>query len=122
MDMVLVHQTASHGFDKMPWMRDGKELWEYIRGYSPILLTQVRESRFGENCREKLTWINRELGNVPVIFTPDSRGKGPFARKGDILIDDSEVHCAAWEQGGGVAIRHRYAKETARVLTPLLNA
>ncbi len=121
MDMVLVRQTGTEGFDRMPWMPDGKTLWESIKAHRPILLTQVRESRFGLNCAEKLAWINRELGaSVPVIFTPDSRGKGPFARPNDVLIDDSAKHCDSWRKAGGSAIEHRSAEVTIRELRLLL--
>ena len=107
MDMVLVRQIAREGFDRFPWMDGGKELWAAIKGLRPILLTQVRGDRFGKTAEEKLTWIDRELGaGVAVIFTPDSRGKGPFARPGDVLIDDSTDHCAAWQKNGGTPILH----------------
>ena len=53
MDMVLVHQTGREGFDKFPWMPDGRELWDAIKVHAPILLTQVRESRFGATVAEK---------------------------------------------------------------------
>ena len=117
MDMVLVHQTASHGFDAMPWMQGGKELWQFIKPFRPTLLTQVRESRFGDNCLEKLRWIQRELGNgVPVIFAPDSVGKGPYARAGDILIDDADKHCQDWHLAGGKFVMHRSADLTIATL------
>lgn len=113
MDMVLVRQTGRDGFDRMPWTSDGKALWAYIEKRSPILLTAVRDERFGRIAEEKLVWINRELGaGVPVIFAPKSRGKGPFARAGDVLIDDSKTHCSDWENGGGLAVLHRSALDT----------
>lgn len=121
MDMVLVRQTAMQGFNLMPWMQDGKELWAFIKPHKPTLITQVREERFGATAHEKLIWINRELGaDVPVIFTPDSRGKGPFARPGDILIDDGHKHCEAWQGAGGTAILHRAAGTTIAQLCKLL--
>ena len=121
MDMVLVHQTSSEGFDRMPWFKDGKLLWEAIKGRAPILLTQVRESRFGLSSHEKLVWIKRELGvGTPVIFTPDSVGKGPHARPGDVLIDDSVKHCADWRNGGGSPILHRSLTDTLSQLNAIL--
>lgn len=123
MDMVLVHQKAAIGFDAFPWMPDGKLLWGFIKAHRPTLLTQVREERFGLTAQEKLKWINRELGpQVPVIFTPDSRGKGPFARPGDLLIDDADKHCADWRANGGVAVQHRSAEKTIAALQAILKA
>ncbi len=122
MDGVLVRQTSMQGFHLMPWMADGKELWAFIKQHNPILLTQVREERFGATAQEKLLWINRELGPaVPVIFTPDSRGKGPFASHGAILIDDDVVrHGPGWTARGGMLVRHTCAAETIRQLRKVL--
>ena len=121
MDMVLVHQLSSEGFDKFPWMNGGRQLWDFIKGYSPILLTQVRESRFGRSSEEKLIWIKRELGaGIPVIFTPDSVGKGPHARAGDILIDDSIKHCADWQAKGGTIVLHSGAHSSIMKLKALI--
>jgi len=121
MDMVLVHQTSGERFDIMPWMPGGKELWQFLSGRNVILLSQVKQKRFGLTAAEKLAWIDRELGpDVPVIFTPDSRGKGPFARAGDVLIDDAEKHCNDWAVNGGIAIRHLNVEATIFSLRPYL--
>lgn len=120
MDMVLVKQTGPIGFDRMPWMPDGHELWDAIKAARPILLTQVRVEAFGQIAKEKLSWIDRELGSaVPVIFTPDTRGKGPFAAAGHVLIDDAQKHGDAWALRGGTFVLHRASVDTIRRLRSL---
>lgn len=121
MDGVLVHQTRGEQFDTLPWMVGGKDLWNVLAGRQVIILTQVKHNqRFGLTAQEKLAWIDRELGPaVPVIFTPSSRGKGHFARHGDVLIDDDARHGAAWKEAGGQFIQHTVAPVTIAALMAL---
>ena len=120
MDGVLVHMLGPEGFDKFPWMPGGRDLWEFLKPSRPLILTQVKDERYGTTCMEKLTWVKRELGEgVGVIFAPRSVGKGVYARAGDILVDDSASHCRVWEAAGGTPLRHLSADMTIRALVLL---
>ena len=64
-------------FNTIPWMKDGKILWDSIKEYRPTILTAL------PNCNndnvydnQKRQWCRRELGtNVQVITT-----KGPWSK------------------------------------------
>ena len=47
----------------LPWMRDGRALWDAIRPLQPNILTGVPKNR--DAREQKATWCQRELG-VPV--------------------------------------------------------
>lgn len=114
MDGVLVNQTARDGFDTMPWMSDGKVLWEFIKPFNPSLLSQLPDETY-ERCKpQKVAWALRELGpDVSVFVVPKSMGKWRFALPGSVLIDDGQnTHGKAWLNAGGRFIHHVSAAKT----------
>ena len=89
MDGVLVKQTGRDGFDLMPWMPDGKDLWAFIAPLKPTILSMLPNANIARCEPQKRAWCARELGaEVAVVITPDSIGKGPHATPGAVLIDD----------------------------------
>ena len=101
-------------YDSLDWMPDGKELWEAVKGFSPVILTGLPMGRWAEP--QKRAWCERELGaHVPVI-TGMSRKKAQLAAEwmeennlGDrtpLLIDDRLKLQEAWEAEGGVFVLH----------------
>ena len=87
-------------FDTLPWMPKGKELWDGIKNYHPIILTGV------PGCKEKLIeqkikWCQRELGpDVPVI-TCLTKDKPKYCLSNSILIDDRTDNLKAWNDSDG---------------------
>ncbi len=122
MDGVLVKQTGRDGFDAMPWMPDGKDLWTFIAPLKPTILSMLPDANMARCEPQKRSWCARELGaDVPVIITPDSAGKGPHASRGALLIDDGLMrHAPAWIAAGGVFLHHRSAPETIKSLKVML--
>ena len=104
-------------WENMPWMEDGKQLWEFIKKYQPTLLTAPAHS--DPNCKPgKLAWIRRELGDVPVVFSRASE-KMKYADADSILIDDLDKNVNAWRAAGGIAILHKSAADTIEQLRKL---
>lgn len=122
MDQVLVRQTGSDGFEKMPWMPDWKALWAFIAPLNPTILSMLRNDNYARCAPQKKTWCARELGaDVPVIITPDKIGKGPHATPGAILIDDGLMrHSPDWLKHGGVFVHHVSAAESIKRLQVLM--
>jgi hypothetical protein len=86
----------------MPWMPNGKELWNFIAPYSPkILSSPSREdtSRLG-----KRVWVKDNLTPPPPVIFRYSNAKAQFADSNSILIDDKPSNLAAWKAKGGIAI------------------
>lgn len=63
------------------------------------------------------------LGELPeVLIGPHSKDKWRHCKLGDILIDDREDNCAAWETAGGFTVHHRCdIKATLQRLRWLVN-
>ena len=102
----------------MPWMKDGKELWEFIKPYSPILLTTPAVSV--RNCKsDKMKWKNKNIGkDTTIIF---SSSKQDYASPDAILIDDTKENIEKFNRKGGLGILHTSAEETIKQLIAIMN-
>ena len=123
-----------HGEDfwvNLYWTRDGRELWDYIKRYKPIILSAP--SRHPGCIAGKTKWIKQNLGIKGEVvtksedFTSDSRIildrlKYKYAKSAnDILIDDTEEKLKGWTKHGGTGIHHDDSTDTVRVLDGILN-
>jgi 5'(3')-deoxyribonucleotidase len=94
------HLDTIEFWKNLPWTRDGRKIWEIVKEYDPIILTHGRNAN---SCAGKVEWIKRELpeayrrnrylicgGDKGIVATPDS-----------VLIDDSEEHCARFNECDG---------------------
>ena len=125
MDGVLVHQTGRAGFDTMPWTEDGRELWEYVKAFSPTVLSQLSPDIYERGSLQKRAWCVRELGcYVPLIVVCgwwNVTAKDAYAEPDAILIDDHrEQHESAWAGRGGVFIHHLDTDSTIAKLCGVL--
>ena len=102
----------------LPWMPDGRELWEFISQFNPDILT----SPMGKGSeRGKQHWIDEHLKPAPKrVFM--SREKYKWATNGqpNVLIDDFISNTIPWENAGGIAILHTSAAETLETLEELM--
>ena len=109
-------------FEKLDWMPDGKELWEYTKKYKPSVLTGLP----GKNGEEqKRIWVAKHMGSqVPVIVCPAAQ-KQKYAeeamREGftPILIDDKNDNIQRWNAVGGIGILHRNTAHSVMELQKL---
>jgi len=101
-------------YEHLDWMKDGKELWEAVSGFKPVILTGLPMGKWAEP--QKRSWCERELGaDIPVI-TGMSRQKAELAvswleehglsDKTPVLIDDRLKLQESWEAAGGIFILH----------------
>lgn len=125
LDGVLVRQTGRDGFDTMPWMEDGKELWEYIKAFQPTILSQLSPDIYDRGSQQKRVWCDRELGiGVKLIVVRADTfhtAKFVYAGTGAVLIDDHPAqHREAWERRGGIFIPHQDADSTIEKLCSVL--
>jgi len=103
-------------YGNLPWIDDGKLLWDFVKPFDPIILTGLPIGKWAEP--QKRRWCARELSAQQIVITCLSRNKHTaaqdFIRPGTraLLIDDREKLQAAWEAAGGVFILHRSAGET----------
>jgi hypothetical protein len=100
----------------MDWMSDGKEYWNYIEKYNPIILSapsKKEESKYG-----KRIWKKRNMPNNKMILVPAWKKK-EYANPTSILIDDRADNINQWEAAGGIGILHTDATSTIAKLKKL---
>ncbi len=129
MDGVLADWTVERRttFHIMPWLPDGRELWDWIRPFQPILLSQLSPDIFEQGTVQKREWVDRELGkDVKMIVMrgwPEESAKYVHATPGAVLIDDRpQQHRGLWESRGGIFVHHIDAGSTIEELHWLLGA
>jgi hypothetical protein len=110
-------------FEHLPWMPEGKKLWEATKKFNPTILTGLPRGQWAEP--QKRTWCARELGyDVPVI-TCMAKDKIKFAHailesaEIPILVDDRPKYRELWEAKGGIFIVHKSVSESLRRLSQL---
>ena len=68
----------------MPWMKDGRQYWDYIKKYNPILLSspsRSQTSRLG-----KRLWVRNQLPGTKLILAR-AKDKQNYSGENKILID-----------------------------------
>lgn len=102
--MFRVMAKNSSFWANLDWMPGGKELWNYIKQYNPIILSRPTDSDSEDGKRE---WVEFHLGLSGEARVKVEYDKSPFAQhegKTGILIDDFEKNTIAFENSGGIAI------------------
>jgi len=109
----LINSGGVEFWSEMPWMDDGRKLWNYVKKHNPTILTTPAKSKASKTGKE--IWIKRELGpKVPFIFEKD---KFKYADTNSILIDDYEKKIMDWiNRGDGIGIHHQNAENTIKQL------
>ena len=100
----------------IPWMSDGKQLWDYIKSYNPSLLSapsMEESSRSG-----KRLWVDNEIPGTKLILR-SAEQKQEFAKPNAILIDDRPSNIEQWRAKGGIGILHTSANKTIEQLKEL---
>ena len=101
---------------KLPWMPDGKQLWNYIKRYNPDLLSAP--SREESSKIGKRLWVKRNVPGTKLILRSAER-KQEFATPNAILIDDRADNIQRWNDAGGIGIHHTSAENTIKQLQKL---
>ena len=100
----------------MPWMPDGKQLWDYIKDKQPTLLSAP--SRKPQSRLGKRLWVKNNLPGTPLILASAEK-KQNYSGRNKILIDDRPDNIAQWKSQGGIGILHTNAQDTIKQLQNL---
>ena len=100
----------------LDWMSDGKQLWDYIKGYNPYILTAP--SMDPGSKQGKTEWVARLDGMKKLYFKP-AKFKAEYSGKNRILIDDRADTIERWRSKGGIGILHTSAEDTINQLKQL---
>jgi hypothetical protein len=97
----------------MQWMKDGKELWEYIKKYNPTLLSAP--SRNNESRLGKRLWVKNNLPGVKLVLASADK-KQNYSGRNKVLIDDRKDNIDQWRSQGGIGILHTNTQDTIKQL------
>lgn len=86
----------------MEWMPNGRQLWNFISPYNPIILTSP--SRQNTSRLGKRIWVKNHLPPAPPVEFRFGEAKSDFANEKAILIDDKPSNLAAFAAKGGIAL------------------
>lgn len=130
MDWEKVKQTEWETLSKMgsrfwarlPWMKDGKQLWNYVKDYEPRILSAFPQAKQNKQhaINGKKEWIKKNLSGVKEVNLVKGQDKQKYARKNTILIDDSERNINQFNNAGGIGILHTDTKSTIAKLKGIL--
>ncbi len=99
-------------WSRMPWSKDGKKLWNFIKEYDVEILSTPSRDKYSKTG--KIEWCERELGgDVKVNITYN---KTPFSKPNYILIDDLSRNIDPWIEAGGIGILHKNTEDTIKKL------
>ncbi len=114
----LIHSHGTKWWETMPWMTDGKKLWNHLKQYNPIVLSAPTKSPI--SVKGKKVWINKNLAGNKFIITP-RKNKIKYVGPNNILIDDYKKTTDEWKSKGGIAILHKNTADTIKQLEKILN-
>jgi hypothetical protein len=111
---------------KLPWTKDGKTLWGYVKKYNPYILTapainpklpkeQRYKPEFNQSIQGKIEWVKR-LDNMKDIYFKAAAHKHEKAGPNKILIDDRKDTIDRWNEAGGIGIYHTSSADTIKQL------
>ena len=127
----LIDKLGEEFWTGLYWMKDGRELWDYIKENNPIILSAP--SNHPGCITGKTIWVKQNLGinqepvRSPEDVTPETRLildklKHKYVKcPTSILIDDTKEKIEKWTKAGGTGILHDDATDTIRVLDQYLN-
>ena len=111
-----IEQAGVKYWASLKWMPDGKQLWGYIKQYTPELLSAPSKSESSKIG--KYVWVKNNLPGTKLILRYASRKK-ELANPESILIDDRQVNINQWEAAGGIGILHTSTDNTIQQLQKL---
>lgn len=130
----LIDKRKDKFWKRLPWTKDGRELWDYLDRYSPYILSAPSRSEYSKEG--KLTWVSLNLGinQKKAITTPEELEEDPDKRvilskdkelfvksANDILIDDKKINIEKWTAAGGTGIIHNDSTDTIRILEEIIS-
>jgi hypothetical protein len=118
----LINTGGSIWWATLPWMKDGKILWNFIKNRKPTILTAGSRKYCGDISEKgKKDWVLKNLGaNVEVIVVDGGVDKQRYAQANYILIDDYTSNIREWNNAGGIGILHTNSQDTINKLQQIL--
>lgn len=108
----------------MPWNPQGKVMWNYIRKFSPHILSAYLEKTFDPNCIPgKSAWCRKNIGlsggRVNLVRRSDKQNYAKVGGQPAILIDDYDKNTSQFTKKGGIGITFKSASQVIAELKKL---
>ena len=113
---LIDNQTGVKFWVGMPWMPNGKQLWDYIKKYTPTLLSAP--SRQNESRLGKRLWVRINIPGTKLILA-SAQNKQNYSGTNRILIDDRPSNIEQWKSAGGIGILFISTEQTIKELQKL---
>jgi len=101
-------RTSDGFYSGLPWMPQGKALWNSIKHLKPVILTGCPRGEWA--AIQKATWVKNNLGGDVKIITCFAPKKPKYCKFSDVIIDDSENLGSHWRSRGGFYVLHNDLK------------
>ena len=103
-----IDEAGESFWANMDWAPGGRQLWDYLKPYHPIILTNPGEFKFAKAGR--ISWIDKNIPGTPCFFEEE---KWRYCNSiDDVLIDDFLINTDPWIAKGGSAILHKDCSTT----------
>jgi hypothetical protein len=112
-----IEKAGESFWSNMEWTPDGKDLWELLKRFNPILLSSP--GKFKSAPSGKTLWVKNNVPGTPLFLT-ESKSEYVDPYELSILIDDNKNNIGGWEQSGGKGILHTNSGDTERKFLELL--
>ena len=113
-----ISKAGAQWWANLNWMPDGKELWSYIKKYTPNILSSPSQDPSSKVGKE--AWLKMNLqGGYKKAYFYGRANKQLFSDKNRILIDDLPNTINEWNAKGGIGILHTSAANTIKELKKL---
>ncbi|HAW20188.1 MAG TPA: hypothetical protein DCX14_08405 [Flavobacteriales bacterium] len=99
----------------LKWLPGGKELWDYIKKYDPVILSKPTDL---QAVIGKKKWVKDNIG-LPKERVQIRYDKSPYASyngKIGILIDDFESNTSKFQSAGGRTILYKNTPQAIKEL------
>lgn len=132
----IIDKLGEDFWTNLQWMKDGRELWDYLKRFDPIILSAP--SLHPGCLTGKAKWVKANLGidqepvRDPNDFTEETRfilanhkhdyvaPAKTLLKREPVLIDDFIKKLEKWSAAGGIGILHNDATDTIRVVEELV--
>jgi len=96
----FIEKYGESFWSDMPWMKNGKKLWLYIKDFNVAILSAP--SRDYLSRTGKIKWVKNNLGDDVKLILINANEKYKYANDKSILIDDREKNIESWRSAGGI--------------------
>lgn len=113
----LVNKNSPGYYANMPWMKDGKLLYNFVKGFPDVEILSHAPDNKSKIGKEE--WLTDKDIKFKANLVPNREDKAKFATSNSVLIDDREDVVNEFINAGGKAILHTNSIDTINQLKEL---